>query len=479
MSTTEAKARAAARLMARLGPIAMDGWVVGGGLRDAMLGRPVADVDLAVRGDPAAVARTLARAHRAGRFRLSHAFGAWRVHGGSLPFTVDVVAVQGSSIEDDLTRRDFTVNAMALPVAGGGLVDPHGGLRDLERRTLRLVRPSALRDDPVRLVRLARLAVQLGFDADPRARAQARADAGELARPAPERVMGEIARIARLPEAWRGFELLDDLRVLGVVWPQLEAGRGLEQTPYHHLDVLGHTLEVVRRTCEIAADPEPVFRSLAPRVAERLQEPLADELRRGQALVLGSVMHDMAKPATAVRTPEGRMTFMGHDRLGAEMADAWCRRMRTSTRLRETLGLMVLRHLSLGFLVHRQPLSLRQIDRYLRATAPAEVEIVVLSVADRLATRGARTTEAQIVRHLDLARQVLATHFELVDRGPIRPIVPGDRLARLLDRPPGRWTAELLEALREEQLVGRVTTPEQAERFAAAWAASREGGTIG
>src|SRR6185295_18597821 len=136
------------------------------------------------------------------------------------------------------------------------------------------------------------------------------------------RVMGEIARIARQPEAWRGFELLDDLRVLGVVWPQLEAGRGLEQTPYHHLDVLGHTLEVVRRTCEIAADPESVFRSLAPRVGERLSEPLADELTRGQALVLGAVMHDMAKPATAVRTPEGRMTFMGHDRLGAEMADA-------------------------------------------------------------------------------------------------------------------------------------------------------------
>jgi len=129
-------------------------------------------------------------------------------------------------------------------------------------------------------------------------------------------------------------------------------------------------------------------------------------------------------------------------------------------------------------MVHRQPLSLRQIDRYLRATAPAEVEIVVLSVADRLATRGARTTESQIVRHLDLARRVLATHFELVDRGPIRPVLPGDRLARLLDRPPGRWTAELLDALREEQLVGRVTTPEQAERFAVAWVRARDPGTI-
>src|SRR5262245_21538054 len=478
MSTTEPRARAAAGLLAPLGPVAGRGWVVGGGLRDAMLGRPVADVDVAVPGDAAAVARALARAHGAGRFRLSDTFGAWRVHGGRLPFTVDVVALQGASLDEDLDRRDFTVNAMALPAAGGDLVDPHGGLADLDRGVLRLVRASALRDDPVRLVRLARLALQLGFTIEPATRARARAEAAGLVRPAPERVMDEIVRIARHPEAWRGLELLDDLAVLGVIWPELEAGRGLEQTPYHHLDVLGHTLEVVRRACEITADPEPVFRSLAPRVAARLGEPLADELTRGQALVLGAVMHDIAKPATAARTPEGRMTFIGHDRLGAEMADAWCRRMRTSTRLRETVALMVRQHLPLGFMVHRQPLSLRQIDRYLRATAPAEVEIVVLSVADRLATRGARTTESQIVRHLDLARQVLATHFELVDRGPIRPILPGDRLARLLDRPPGRWTAELLDALREEQLVGRVTTPEQAERFAVAWVRARDPGTI-
>src|SRR5262249_61189502 len=139
-----------------------------------------------------------------------------------------------------------------------------------------------------------------------------------------------------------------------------------------------------------------------------------------------------------------------------------CRGRAASPRVREPVALMVRQPLRLGFMVPRQPLSLRQIDRYLRATAPAEVEIVVLSVADRLATRGARTTESQIVRHLDLARQVLATHFELVDRGPIRPILPGDRLARLLDRPPGRRAPEPPRAPRQEQPVGRVTTPDPA-----------------
>lgn len=465
-----AAASAAARLLPPLAPLAGRGWVVGGGLRDALLGVPVADVDLAVVGDAAEAARTLARAHGAARFRLSADFGAWRVHGGRLPFVVDLTPLQGGSLEADLARRDVTVNALALPLDGsGGVIDPYGGMEDLRRRRLRLVRPSALRDDPVRVLRLARLGRQLGFAIDAEARVRAREAAADLGRSAPERQMDELRRILRQPEPWRGIELLDELGALGALVPELEQARGLEQNAYHHRDVLGHVLEVVCRAGEIAADPEPVFRALAPRVAARLMEPLADEMTRGRALLLGALLHDVAKPATRMVTPEGRIGFPRHDEVGAAMADAWCRRMRTSTRLREFVVLLVRRHLPLGFLVHRAPLSLREIDRYLRSTAPAEIEVIVLSVADRLATRGPRTSDSAILRHLALAREVLRVHLELVDRGPIRPLVNGAELARELGRPPGPWLRPLLDALREEQLVGRVRDREGALRFARSW----------
>jgi hypothetical protein len=130
-------------------------------------------------------------------------------------------------------------------------------------------------------------------------------------------------------------------------------------------------------------------------------------------------------------------------------------------------------HLPLGFLVHRQPLSLRQIDRYLRATAPWEAEIIVLSAADRLATRGPRTSESAIRRHLVLAREVMGVHFRLADRGPLRPPVPGDALAAELGRRPGPWLGALMEALREEQVVGAVRTRDDALRFAREWSARR------
>jgi putative nucleotidyltransferase with HDIG domain len=259
--------------------------------------------------------------------------------------------------------------------------------------------------------------------------------------------------------------------VLGALVPQLEESRGLGQSPYHHRDVLGHTLEVVERVVDLSADPEPVFRSRAPRVRAVLEAPLADELTAGRALVLAALLHDIAKPATHAVTPEGRVTFLGHDRLGAEMADDLLRRLRTSTRLREHVVRCVRLHLPLGFLVHRTPLSLRQIDRYLRATAPAEVEIILLSAADRLATRGPQASESSIGRHLALAREMMDAHFALVDRGPVRPLVSGDQLAAHLGRAPGPWLAALLDALREEQVVGAVRTRDQALRFAARWAA--------
>ncbi len=457
-------------LLEPLAPLGTDGWIVGGGLRDALLGRPVADVDLAVRADAKELARRLALAHRAARFPLSDAFGAWRVHGGLLPFTVDLTPVQGGSLEQDLARRDLTVNALALPLAGGKLIDHHNGLDDLRARSLRLVGTTTLRDDPVRLVRLARLACQLGFDIEPHTRLRARMDAGELVRSAPERVADELRRIARQPDAWRGVETLDDLGVLGVIVPELEEGRGLEQTPYHHKDVLDHTLEVVRHVCAIRADPDEFFRSAGPRIAADLAEPLADELTRGDALVFTALFHDMAKPETYAVTLEGRATFFQHDRRGAELADAWCRRYRTSTRFRDVVALCVRKHLALGFMVHRQPLSLRQIDRYLRSTAPAEVELMVLSIADRLATNGPRTTPPQLQRHLAVALQIAQWYVTLAERGPVRTLVNGAELAELLRREPGRWTAELLDALREEQVVGLVRTREQAERFARVWA---------
>jgi putative nucleotidyltransferase with HDIG domain len=210
----------------------------------------------------------------------------------------------------------------------------------------------------------------------------------------------------------------------------------------------------------------------ADAVAASLAEPLADGLTRGQALRITALLHDMAKAETRGVMDGGRVTFIGHDRMGADMADAWLRGMRVSNRLREFVVRGVRHHLALGFMVHRQPLTLVQYDRYLRRGAPDPVEAIVLSVADRLATDGPRTTPIQITRHLALARDMLAAHVRIACMEPIRPPLDGAELAAALDRRPGPWLADLLLATREEQLMGRVHDVATAESFARRWVAT-------
>jgi tRNA nucleotidyltransferase/poly(A) polymerase len=461
---------AARALRDPIASIDCDAWIVGGCLRDALAGRPVADVDVAVAGDPAAAAKAISRAHGASRFQLSRDFGAWRLTGGTLPWQVDVMPVLGGTLEEDLSRRDFTVNALAMPVAGQAvIIDRSGGLADLEAGRIALVSPSALRDDPVRVLRLARIAHQMGFAVDPAARDAARAAAPAIRDAPGERVMDEFSRIIGADDPVAVLDLFDSVGGLAALVPELDDCRGVDQSEYHHLDVLGHTMEVLGNVVAIERDPAEIFRGNADVVAASLSEPLADGLTRGQALRITALLHDMAKAATRAVTAEGRVTFIGHDQMGADMADGLMRHLRTSNRLRDFVVHGVRQHLVLGFMVHRQPLSLVQQDRYLRRVAPDPVEAIVLSVADRLATDGPRTTPIQITKHLALARELLTAHIAIEAREPIRPAIDGAELAEVLARSPGPWVAELLIAIREEQLMGRLADRVATERFARHW----------
>ena len=174
---------------------ASDVWLVGGAVRDLEMGRPVADLDLALAGDVRAAARRLADAVDGPMFRLSEEFGAWRVIAPDRSWHADLNPLRGPTIEDDLAVRDLTINAMALPLAGGERVDPFGGASDLAAGTLRAVGPVSFTDDPLRVLRVARMATELGFTPDASTVAHGRAAAPAAAGVAQERVFAELRRI--------------------------------------------------------------------------------------------------------------------------------------------------------------------------------------------------------------------------------------------------------------------------------------------
>jgi putative nucleotidyltransferase with HDIG domain len=452
-------------------------WLVGGVVRDRALGRSgeMTDVDVVVDGDPAAAARAVAdAAGRAACFALSDEFGAWRIVSRDRSWQVDVEPMRAGTLEADLALRDFTVNAIAEPLDGGAPIDPLGGLADVRARRLRMAGPAAFADDPLRVLRLVRVALELDLQPDADTLREARTRAAGLHGVASERVFVELRRIIAVRAAVRGVQMLGELGATAVVLPELEALRGVEQNRFHHLDVYGHTLEVLDRTVELtdagllAATPlGPAIRSLEPRVAALLAEPLADELTRGEALRWGALLHDAAKPLTReVRPPDGRVTFIGHDARGAELARAVLERLRTSERLRAHVAALVRHHLRLGFLVHEpQPLARRAVFAYLLACSPVEADVTLLSMTDRLATRGEHARRS-IDAHMRVAAGLLPDALRWRAEGPPRPLLRGDELAAALGIETGPRVGELLRELAEAQYAGEVRTAEQALAYA-------------
>ena len=439
-------------------------WIVGGAIRDALLGEGVSDADLAVeRGREEEAARAIARVAGGNAFRLSEEHATWRAIASTDGWHVDVVALRAEDIEEDLRARDFTVNAIARPLEGGELMDPTGGLADAEARLLRAASEHAFRDDPIRLLRAPRLAAGHDLALEPGTAELARAGSAGAADPAGERQFAELRGIVAGPRPLRGVELLDELELTAVVLPELEGLRGVVQNPNHHLDVYGHTIAVLEEWLGLERDMEGFAGELAPEIDAFLSEPLADELNRRDALRFGALFHDVGKPETRSEG-SGYVTFIGHDEVGARIIADIGRRLRISRKLSTHLQGLALHHLRLGFLIHQRPLSRRAVYDYLVATEPVAADVTLLSVADRLAARGEGplASPEMVQAHLDLAKEMLRDGLVWHRDGPPRPPLSGDDLARELGLEPGPELGRLLEELRAETFTGEISGRDEA-----------------
>ena len=420
MLDTHAIAAAAAPAAAASG----GAWLVGGAVRDGLLHRECDDVDLAVAGDAESFARTLAAALDASAFSYSERFSAWRIvcEGGH----IDVTSLRGPTIADDLRGRDFTVNAMARALAAPGegasalgAGDGHQRIGCRAGRTDRPLRrprrPARAAPRGVRSGRLRRRSRARGAPGAPAPRARPdrgatgqsgrpEAAAGRLATASPERLEHELSTLLGLPCVASALRSLADLGALEVVLPEVAACRGVTQNPYHHLDVFDHTLEALSFLSQVvtALGGE---RYLAPPAECGL--PGAPALA---PLAWAVLLHDVGKPLARQVDDQGRVMFLSHDRLGEQIARDVCRRLRMSRRFEQFLAELVRQHLRLGFLVREMPLTRRALVRFRRDAQPFVFEAIVLSLADRVATRGERTPPQSLARHFRIAARRLRRH---------------------------------------------------------------------
>jgi tRNA nucleotidyltransferase/poly(A) polymerase len=453
------------RVAAAIGsePSGLEAWIVGGAVRDAALGIEVRDVDLAVAGDPAPVARTVARALDGFSFELSAEFPTWRAADRGGDWQVDVASFRGPTIEEDLVRRDFTLGAIAVRLDTGEGIDPLGGLPDLADKTIRAAGPEAFSNDPLRLMRAARLAAQFGFRIDPETLSLGRASSTRAGEPAGERTLSELCLLMASRDPVAGLAAMEGLGLFETLLPEVGGMRGVVQGPNHHLDVYGHTVEVLEGVLRIESELDRFVGPSASEVAGLLDRRLADGITRSTALRLAALLHDCAKPVTR-REQDGFISFRGHDQAGAEAVLAVFGRLRSSRKLADYVADLTRNHLILGFMVPERPLSRRQVYEYLTRTAPYSVDLTLLTVADRLAARGTSSIAGQemVAGHLELAREMVAEAIAFERAGAPEPLIRGDQLARELGIEPGPGLGRLVEEVAAARFAGEVGSASEA-----------------
>jgi poly(A) polymerase len=468
-----------AALTAQIGATGARAWLVGGAVRDQLMGRPTPDYDLAVEGDAKPLAKAVGAAAGGFAFQLSDEFGSWRVKAHDGAWQLDITPLQGADLAEDLGARDLTINAVARALTGGpqsapvdvndsaGLIDPYGGIDDIADKRLRAVSESSFSRDPLRVMRLGRFAAGFGFSAEPHTTELALQAAPGLTEVAAERVFQELRQTLCSDRAVAALRYLGEIGASAAVLPELDALKAVEQSQYHHLDVYDHTLMALQLTIDIEADPGRFFPDHAGPLSAYLQRPLTNEMSRGEALRFAALLHDIAKPDTREVTAEQRITFFDHDVRGAELSAQILRRLRASEKLASYVAAMTRNHLRLGFLVHERPLSRAAVYKYLKSSGAVAVDVTVLSLADRYATLGKNHERAGELHH-QLAQEMLGEALAY-DANPPKPLLRGDQLVQALGIEPGPQLGELIADLTAATFSGELTDAQQTLDYARRW----------
>jgi poly(A) polymerase len=467
-------------------------YLVGGYLRDSLLSLSLGrEIDIAVQADPQAVGLDLAQELGGVYVPLSPAHGVARVVVAGIPaagqplaeqqstgWSVDLTGFSGN-IEEDLARRDFTVDALALPlqfwalpVPGEVIIDPFHGREDLVRRSIRAVGPGVFRDDPGRLLRAVRLAARLKFRLEPGTARLVMSEAYRISQVSRERVRDEFLALLSMDGARAHLEVLDRLDLLCRIIPELAETKGVEQPSEHYWDVWGHLLHTVE-TGELITkghqnSPIYSFVPWTPEMASYFSQEFSDGHSRRTLLKLAALFHDIAKPQTKGKDETGRTRFLGHPELGAAMTQVRLAQLRLSSRGIAMVAKMVEQHLRP---THMQQgvewPTPRAVHRYFRDLGEVAIDTLYLSLADYLGAKGPLLSAENWASHARMVAHILEQGTRRpAQQGPCR-LITGHELMKHFNLGPGPLIGDMLESIGEATATGEIANRGEALVLAA------------
>jgi len=504
-------------------------YLVGGSLRNILLGEPCTDWDIVTTGDAHQLARRLADklgghyAHlheKASRVIVASNAGT---PNNKKEITLDISPLNDKTLEDDLHQRDFTINAIAAPLAqivqyleidsteqpqpgqpsivgatlavalgdgtvqgtepalGAGpvqlalarhLIDPLHGLSDLESHRLKAVNEDIFHHDPLRMLRAIRLMMRYQLQLDPWTESLMIRDAALLPQVAAERIHEELYAILGPAGATERLRFLDQHGLFTVIFPEFVAARGMRQPSPHYWDVLEHSLESVGALERLASMLQEDTQSTGQQddLAE-IRALLGEAEQQGifsfagltaPRMKMAALLHDIGKPVTYSSDEQGGIHFYNHPQAGVPLVEQVMRRLCASTQDRRLAQLVAAHHMRPGQLGQNGPLTPRAIRRYFVDLGPTGIYVALISLADHLATLGPRPTTGSWERHLRVVRLLLTSYIRERERILPPRLISPEELMRRLKLEPGPQIGQLLDLIAEAQAEGTIHSKEEA-----------------
>ncbi|NPA94665.1 MAG: HD domain-containing protein [Thermodesulfobacteria bacterium] len=459
-------------------------YVAGGPVRDWLLERGVTDVDLVLRRDAIEIAKLVASRLGGTFVLLDERFQVARVVFKELCLDFSQFRGNATTIKEDLAYRDFTINAMALPLdevlddleavdrgliypvnkVSLHLIDPFDGWDDLKKGLIRALSEGNLCEDPLRMLRAFRFMATLGFSIEPKSLEWIENNASQIVGSAPERIDQELDKIMTSSRAGRAFSGLYSSGLLPAILPETREMEGVDQPGFHHLDVLGHLLEALSSMDQLVENPCIKFPNCNP-----FKDWLEGNRRKISWLKWAAFMHDFGKPSQKATRSDGRVTFYEHDKKGAEMAKEAGKRLRWSREKQRFVALLVRLHMRPFHLLNdlrKSGPSKRAMRRLLDSIGADYPALFLLAMADSMAGCGPMKPEGlddEIALLFDKIHAFYLKSLRPVEENP--PLLTGHDVMSILGIEPGPVVGQALQLVKEAQVEGVISTRQEAEEL--------------